>query len=279
MARASMNSVAFFLAMWGVGATNCDVDSTSPECSLDDEVSLLQTEVNKTTHQALQLKQLVDSSVFKKARKTRILSNKTEQYPVASMVPDCGHVCYQGPAFMIPHVLTSIRMSVGAGLYEGPRDTIVQNVSCASRGYTVLEDDPDDCWAPAQKWVRDHSAMQDWQQAQMANWQGIADREGIDLMRVVAAGGCTCLRGYRCPPPPGPCERETGWPGEAATTNFCGPVLEYSPSLLMLLLEIDERMIPFHDGPHGIVAPSSANRAGVFGAIVLFFQVFAMRVF
>jgi hypothetical protein len=234
----------------------------------------LQTEVNKTTHQALQIQRLVDSSVFKKARKTRTLADKSHQYPVASMVPDCGHVCYQGPVAMMPMVFEALSLSVGAPLYEGPRDAILQNVTCASRGYEVLEDDPDDCWAPAQKWVRDHSAMQDWQQAQLANWQGIASRQGIELMRVVSAGGCTCLRGYRCPP--GACERETGWPGEAATTLHCGPILEYSPELMLILLELDQMAIPYHDGPRRIVAPSSASRAGVFGALVLLSQVFAM---
>merc|ERR1719329_549634 len=132
---------------------------------------------------------------------------------VASLVPNNGFVCYGGTKRELDQAYCLLQTAPTRALYRAenspwfqgddvPADVEVQLESCESRGYEFLLHDPDDCWAPVQKYIRAGDEGDEdfagWEIAQSQNWENYDSHYGIapDAMNTgLFLSGCICLPG------------------------------------------------------------------------------------
>jgi len=131
---------------------------------------------------------------------------------VASLVPNNELVCYQGTKRELDQAYCFLETAPTRALYragdspwfqgDAPADVEVELGSCESRGYELLLHDPDDCWAPVQKWIRSGEAgevdFDGWESAQFQNWENYDAHYGIeegDMNMGIFLSGCICLPG------------------------------------------------------------------------------------
>lgn len=141
------------------------------------------------------------------------IADETEENTVvASLVPNNGLVCYQGTKRELDRTYCLLGTAPTRALYRAgaspwfqgddvPADVEVETGSCESRGYDFLMHDPDDCWAPVQKWLngeRREEDMEAWELAQGANWDSYDEHYGVDADGMdtgIFLSGCICLPG------------------------------------------------------------------------------------
>jgi len=138
-----------------------------------------------------------------------IADETDENLEVASLVPNNELVCYQGTKRELDQVYCFLQTAPTRALYragaspwhqgEVPDDVEVQLGSCGERGFDFLMHDPDDCWAPVQKWLNEENReadMEAWENAQAQNWDNYDsyfETEFLDMG--IFLSGCICLPG------------------------------------------------------------------------------------
>jgi len=130
---------------------------------------------------------------------------------IASLVPNNGFVCYQGTKRELDQAYCLLGTAPTRALYRAgdspwfqgddvPADVEVQFGSCESRTYDNLLHNPDDCWAPVQKWIRSgeegEADFAGWEVAQGENWANYDSYYAPDGMNMgIFLSGCICLPG------------------------------------------------------------------------------------
>jgi len=112
------------------------------------------------------------------------------------LIPDSQLICYEGPATLLSTALDNLRITPAALLWNASNPGVIVGTTCAARGYRTAHDDPDDCWAPAVKWVRSgDQGVADanaWGQAQPASWAQWTAAHGVNISYAFDILSCIC---------------------------------------------------------------------------------------